>query len=116
MLAPAGILPYIIGMTQNATATALRPDGPARRDEFKTERMELRLAPSAKQIIQRAMALTGMAAADLAYEGARRVLAEHDRMVLAGADRDAFLRAVENPPVPNDELVTALRRHRDLLG
>lgn len=95
---------------------ASRLGRPARRDEFKTERMELRVAPSAKQVIQRAMAVTGMAAADLAYEGARRVLAEHDRMVLAGADRDAFLRAVENPPEPTDRLVAALRHHRDLLG
>lgn len=84
--------------------------------QFKTDRMELRVAPSAKQVIQRAMAVTGMAAADLAYEGARRVLAEHDRMVLAGADRDAFLHAVENPPEPTDRLVAALRHHRDLLG
>lgn len=89
---------------------------PTKDREFKTERMELRLAPSAKQIIQRAMAVTGMAAADLAYEGARRILAEHDRMVLAGADRDAFLEAVRNPPEPTDRLVAALRRHRDQFG
>ena len=84
--------------------------------ELKTERMELRLRPSARRIIRRAMAMTGLAAADLAYEGARRVLAEHDRMVLAGADRDAFLEAVRNPPKPTRRLVAALKRHRDLLG
>jgi uncharacterized protein (DUF1778 family) len=90
-----------------------RPSGDR---ELKTERMELRLAPSAKRIIQRAMSVTGMAAADLAYEGARRVLAEHERMVLVGADRDAFLEAVRNPPEPTDALVAALKRHRDVLG
>jgi uncharacterized protein (DUF1778 family) len=84
--------------------------------EYKTARLELRLAPSAKQLIQRAMSVTGLTAGDLAYEGARRVLDEHERMVLTGADRDAFLEAVRNPPEPTDALVVALRRRRDLVG
>lgn len=49
-------------------------------------------------------------------EGAHRVLAEHERLVLIGADRDAFLAAVENPPEPTQKLVAALRRHREALG
>ena len=89
---------------------------PTRKRELKTERMELRLKPSARRIIQRAMSVTGMGAADLAYEGARRLLAEHERMVLVGADRDAFLAAVRNPPKPARKLVAALKRHRDLFG
>jgi uncharacterized protein (DUF1778 family) len=84
--------------------------------EYKTERMELRLAPSAKKVIQRAMSITGLNAGDLAYEGARRVLDEHERMVLTGADREAFLDAVTHPPEPTDKLVAALRRHRELFG
>ncbi|MYZ47870.1 DUF1778 domain-containing protein [Propylenella binzhouense] len=84
--------------------------------EYKTERLELRLAPSAKQLIQRAMSVTGLNAGDLAYEGARRVLDEHERMVLTGADREAFLEAVRNPPEPTDALVEALRRHRTVVG
>jgi hypothetical protein len=36
--------------------------------------------------------------------------------VLRGADRDAFLKAVLNPPEPTDELIAALRRHRQLFG
>lgn len=84
--------------------------------EYKTERMELRLAPSAKQVIQQAMAVTGLNAGDLAFEGARRVLDEHDRMVLTGANREAFLDAVMNPPEPAEKLVAALKRHRALFG
>jgi uncharacterized protein (DUF1778 family) len=84
--------------------------------ERKTERMELRLAPSAKQVIKRAMAATGLAAGDLAYEGARRALEEHERMLLTGADRDAFLKALLNPPEPTEPLVAALKRHRELFG
>jgi uncharacterized protein (DUF1778 family) len=84
--------------------------------EFKKERMELRVAASAKQLIQRAMAVSGLTAGDLAYEGARRVLDEHARMVLTGTDRDAFLGALLDPPAPTAKLIAALRRHRDLFG
>lgn len=89
---------------------------PGRDRELKKERLELRVAPSAKKIIQRAMAVSGLTAGDLAYEGARRVLEEHERMVLAGEDRDMFLAALLHPPEPTDSLVQALRRHRETLG
>jgi uncharacterized protein (DUF1778 family) len=88
----------------------------ARRREQKTERMELRVTPSVRKIIQRATAISGMAAGDLAYEGARRILEEHDKVVLRGADRDTFLKAVMNPPPPNERLIRTLRRHRILAG
>jgi uncharacterized protein (DUF1778 family) len=84
------------------------------RPERSTARMELRIAPSAKEFIRRAMAVSGRSAAELAYEGARRVLEEHERMALTGRDRDAFLAALRNPPPPTARLVTALRRHDKL--
>jgi uncharacterized protein (DUF1778 family) len=84
--------------------------------EIKRERIELRVGASAKELIQRAMAVTGLTAGDLAYEGARRVLDEHERMVLTGADREAFLEALMNPPEPSEKLIAALRRHRELMG
>jgi hypothetical protein len=37
------------------------------------------------------MSVTGLAAGDLAYEGARRLLDEHQRMVLSGANRPRAL-------------------------
>jgi uncharacterized protein (DUF1778 family) len=86
------------------------------RRELKKERIELRVAASAKELIQRAMAVSGLTAGDLAYEGARRVLDEHQRMILSGADRDAFLDAILNPPAPTPKLVDALRRHRKMMG
>jgi uncharacterized protein (DUF1778 family) len=84
--------------------------------ELKKERLELRVAVSAKKLIQRAMAVSGLTAGDLAYEGARRVLDEHQRMLLTGGDREAFLDAVMNPPQPSKKLINALKRHRDLTG
>ena len=85
-------------------------------NEAKRARLELRVAASAKATIKRAMALSGMTAGDLAYEGARRVLEEHERMVLVGADRDVFLAALSNPPAPNAKLRAVMKRHRALVG
>ena len=83
--------------------------------EHKTERIELRVAPSMRKVIERATAVSGLAAGDLAYEGARRVLEDHERMLLRGEDREAFLKAVSNPPPPAARLVAALRRRGDLV-
>jgi uncharacterized protein (DUF1778 family) len=84
--------------------------------ELKTDRIELRVSGSATELIRRAMDVSGLSAGDLATEGARRVLDENQLMVLTGADRDAFLAAVRDPPEPADQLVAALRRHRELIG
>ncbi len=84
--------------------------------EAKRKRIELRVGASARQLIRRAMAVSGLTAGDLAYEGARKVLDEHERMVLTGSDREAFLKAVAAPSPPNKKLVAALRRHRRMFG
>lgn len=92
---------------------------PARKShtrEHKTERMELRVAPSVRRLIERATAISGLSAGDLAYAGARRVLEDHERMVLRGEDRDAFLKAVSKPPAPARRLIALLRRHRNQNG
>ena len=96
--------------------SAARKKSTSPKREYKTDRLELRLAPSAKKVIRQAMSVTGLAAGDLAYEGARRLLDEHQRMVLTGADRDAFLAAVSRRPDPSPRLVKALKRHRHLFG
>ncbi len=104
-----GALPYTCFMPPTARRTAA-----AR--ERKSARLELRVTPSIRKLIERATAVSGLAAGDLAYEGARRVLEDHDRMVLRGADRDAFLEAVANPPAPTARLIAAFRKHRKLGG
>jgi uncharacterized protein (DUF1778 family) len=78
--------------------------------------MELRVAPSVRRVIEQATAISGLAAGDLAYEGARHIIEDHERMALRGADREAFLKAVSNPPPPTDRLIAALRRHQALKG
>lgn len=88
----------------------------ARKREQRTERIELRVVPSVRKIIQRATAISGLAAGDLAYEGARRILEQHESLVLGSADREAFLKALTNPAPPTERLLRALRRHRVLAG
>jgi len=92
-----------------------RPTGgadPRATVERKTARMELRLTPSSKKVIDRAVSLSGLAAGDLAYDAARRILEEHERFALQDADRDLFVEAITNPPRPVPRLVAAFTRHR----
>jgi uncharacterized protein (DUF1778 family) len=96
-------------------ATWTRREQPVDR-ETQTERLTLRISPAAKQVIQRAMAVSGLTAGDLAYEEARRILDEQEHMVLIGADREVFLDAVRNPPEPTERLMAALRRLRAMSG
>jgi uncharacterized protein (DUF1778 family) len=78
----------------------------------KTERMELRVRPVAKQAIRRAMAISGLSAGDLALEGAKRVIADHERMTLSGRDAALLLDLLQNPPEPNESLKRAAERYR----
>jgi hypothetical protein len=55
--------------------------------EQKTERMELRVALSVRKTIERATAVSGLAAGDLAYEGARRILEDHAWSFVARIER-----------------------------
>lgn len=41
---------------------------------------------------------------------------KRQRMVLVGANAEAFLEAMTAPPLPNERLVEAIRKHRSLVG
>ena len=92
------------------------PAVPKSNSQRKTDRIELRVSPAAKQLIRRAMAVSGLTAGDIAFEGARRVLDEHERIVLSGEDKQAFLDALLNPPEPADKLIAAFRRRGEITG
>ena len=63
-----------------------------------TERLITYVTPSAKAVIRRATAISGLAVGDFAYQGARRVLQDRERIALARKNRAAFLRALSNLP------------------
>jgi uncharacterized protein (DUF1778 family) len=78
----------------------------------KSARMELRVTPASKKVIDRAVSLSGRTPGDLAYEAALRVVEDHERFVLRDEDREVFLRAIMNPPKPNAALIRAFKRSR----
>ena len=90
------------------------------RRERKMERMDVRIAPSAKRAIERAAALSGRTLSafvvEASYREARRIVTDESRMVLSGRDRKVFLDAILDPPKPSPALRKAISRHRRLVG
>ncbi len=78
--------------------------------------MELRIRPAMKELIQRAMAVSGKTAGELAVDAAKRVLDEHEWMMLSRRDSKALLAALLEPPPPSPRLVAAIRRHDKLVA
>jgi len=82
----------------------------------KQERIEARLSPEAKGLIEQAAQLSGMSVSDFlvsrAQAAAREVVSEHERWVLTRQQSEAFVNALLNPPAPNDALRRAAERYR----
>jgi uncharacterized protein (DUF1778 family) len=83
------------------------------RRELKSERIELRVQASVKEVIRRAMSVSGRSAGDLAYEGALRVLEAHERTVVDADKRERFFAALLDPPAPNEKLKAAYKRYKE---
>ncbi|MFO1432228.1 MAG: DUF1778 domain-containing protein [Candidatus Competibacteraceae bacterium] len=82
-------------------------------NDVKAERINLRASKEAKDLMQHAADLLGTTLSAFilsqAYEAARRVVADQEILWLSNRDRDRFLTALENPPVPNEALCELLR-------
>jgi uncharacterized protein (DUF1778 family) len=94
-------LPYICSMGNAAKSKQKR--------ELKNQRLELRVAPSAKALILRAMAVSGLPRPIWRSKAQGRYSTDHERMLLRGAARSVFLAAVRNPPQPSSRLTEAFR-------
>ena len=87
-----------------------------RTESARTEsaRINLRTSPEAKALIERAAAIMGSTVSSFmlqnAYEAALRLVAQQDVITLSDRDRDAFLKALENPPEPTQALIDLMRR------
>jgi uncharacterized protein (DUF1778 family) len=84
------------------------------------DRMDVRLSRDHKALIEKAAAysgetLTGFAVTTLVGE-ARRVVREHESVMLTSRDRDAFMALLDDPEGPNERLRRAARRHRALIA
>jgi uncharacterized protein (DUF1778 family) len=88
----------------------------AKPSSTKERRIDLRIQPEAKEIIQKAADLMGMSVSSfLVFTGlkaARAELAGQNETKLSDRDRDLFLRALDSPPAPNAALKAAMSRFR----
>lgn len=78
-------------------------------NDTESARINLRVSPSAKALIERAAAIMGSTVSSFmlqnAYEAASRVVADNDTILLSQADFEAFIAACENPPEPTEALI-----------
>ncbi|MGH7826132.1 MAG: DUF1778 domain-containing protein [Candidatus Binatia bacterium] len=83
----------------------------------KTERLDARITPEQKSLIQRAAALTGQSVTDFvivsAQENATRTVREHEIIALSTRDQEVFINALLNPPAPGPRLRKAAQRYKE---
>ena len=79
------------------------------------DRAQYRPTAEQKELLVRAAGLTGQTLSDFmrtaVEERAKRVIADHERIVLNERARSTFLSALANPPRPNDRLVALADRY-----
>jgi uncharacterized protein (DUF1778 family) len=89
-------------------------------DRARGERLEARITPAQKALIQRAAELEGRSVTDYVVssvqDAARRTVEAHEVMVLGAAQSRAFVDALLDPPPLGDRLADSVRRHRDATG
>lgn len=91
-----------------------------RRSSGKQERLEARIAPSQKRLIERAAELRGTTVTEFvlisAQEAARKTINEFEVLNLRDDAREVFVQAVLNPAAPNDAARAAAKRYRQRMG
>ena len=77
----------------------------------RTARLEARITPTEKALLERAAALTGSSLTDFvvrsAHERALRTIQDHEILTLSARDSEAFIAALLNPPAPGPRLQKA---------
>ena len=88
------------------------------RNLLKTERLEARVSPQVKELIQQAADLLGRSLTDFILDNlqdaAKRVILEHRIMELSVTDSKIFVESLLNPPEPKARLKRAARRYSTL--
>ena len=84
------------------------------------QRLEARVTPEQKALLQRAAALEGRTVTDFLVSSAQAAALEtirrHEQIVLSARDSAIFVESLLNPPAPPERLRAAARRHRALVG
>ena len=83
-------------------------------------RLEARITPETKALLQKAADLEGRTLTDFVIASvqseALRVIERHQTLKLSMGDAEAFVDALLNPPQPNDALKAAAIRHKQVIS
>lgn len=86
---------------------------PSAASRTESARINLRTSPEVKALIERAASMMGATVSSFMLQNstdmARRVLAQQEAITLSDRDRDAFLKALDNPPEPTQALIDLMR-------
>jgi uncharacterized protein (DUF1778 family) len=87
---------------------------PSAQQTSESARINLRTSPEAKALIERTAALMGTSVSGFmlhnAYEAARRIVADNDRLVLSQEAFAAFVAAGDDQSEPNEALCALMAR------
>jgi uncharacterized protein (DUF1778 family) len=85
-----------------------------------TARLEARVSPEIKALLQKAADLEGRSLTDFIVASvqaeALRVIQQHQTLKLSLEDSEAFVDAILNPPKPNDALKAAAVRYKQVMS
>lgn len=86
----------------------------------RSERVEARVTPQQKRLLERAAALDGRTLTDFVVSSAQAAAAEtiarYELLELTPDDQDVFVAALLNPPAPNKALRAAAERYLAATG
>ena len=86
----------------------------------KQERLEARVTPDQKRLIERAAELRGTTITEFvvvsALQAAANTIKDFETLTIRDEAREVFIRAVLNPPAPNQAARAAAARYRTQTG
>lgn len=86
----------------------------------RASRLEARLSPGQKQLLQQAAALSGRTMSEFvvasAQEAATKIIEAHEAIRLLRQEQHAFVASLLDPPAPNAKLRQAAATYRRKLG
>jgi uncharacterized protein (DUF1778 family) len=92
----------------------------SQRRQFKDQRLEARVTPEQKRLIERAATLRGTTVTEFvvasAQEAATSTIKDFEVLHLRDEAREVFVNAVLNPPVPNKAATEAAERYKKQMG
>ncbi len=85
-----------------------------------TARLEARISPETKALLQKAADLEGRTLTDFVISSvqaeAQRVIEKHQTLMLNIEDSEALVDALLNPPEPNEALLAAAKRYKQVMS